>query len=511
MADVVITSTTDISDPNLRALADDAANAMILAVHKAVAHHAEPASYALPKDKGALEHAFLAYLRDRPLDAQQRVVEKSMANVRGRKLAGIDKVDFAGAAPLANGMKLQLRGLGAAPLRRTGPIVENGQKGFRRQDAADSVVFHLLGVKCLDETDGILGSEAGSDEITLTGALVDAGGGTFTIPKVDCGEFGGDKAVKNFTPPHKLGSLDLRSGSGWPKTFNLILGLVERDNGNLPELIQKMYDELRKAVGDAVKNYTKSLSKDIGDAIAGAILGALDKVFGVFVDVWEDDVFRAVNLAFTLGSADDRFDGQHSTGPQFMDFSGHGGKYRVWYSVGVELAADAALKNKAVFYEHANFGGRSVALGLGRHDVAALQAVGNDIISSIKVGPGVRVTAYEHAGFTGAARAFTGLTGGVGELNDKISSVVIEPLAVTLFQHASYGGGSQSFGLGRHDLAKLTLGDNQVSSILVPPGFKVTLFEKKGFAGKKKVIQGDTTYVGDDFNDIVSSLIVELA
>lgn len=512
MANVVITSTTDVQDASLRALGDEAADAIILAAHKAVAAHAEPANYALPKDKTALEYAFLAHLRARPLEEQKKVVDKAMPNVRARKLAGIDKVDFAGSAALMSGFKLKLGKLGGGALtRRAAPTTEDGQQGFKHQDAADSVVFNLVSVKCIDETDGFLGSESGSDEITLTGALVDAGGTTVSIAAFDCGDFASDGVVRNYQPPHKLGALDFRSGTGWPKTFNMIVSLIEVDNGNLPDLITKLYNELRGKIVAAVKELSSSLDKTIGEAIAAGITAALDKVFKFFKDIWEDDVFRAVNLNFSFASADDRFDGQSSTPPQFMDFTGHGGKYRVWYTVGLELAADAAIKNKAVLFEHANYGGRSLTLGVGRHDLAALRALGNDVISSIKVGAGVRVIGYEHAGFTGVARAFTGQVGNVAEMNDRISSLVIEPLTVTLFQHAQYGGTSQNLGLGRFDVAKLTVGNDQVSSVLVPPGFKVTLFEKAGFAGRKKVIQGDQTYVGDDFNDIVSSVIVELA
>ena len=400
---------------------------------------------------------------------------------------------------------------GGALTRRAAPAMEDGQRGFKRQDAADSLVFNLVSVKCIDETDGFLGSEAGSDEITLTGALVDAGGATFSIPAFDCGDFASDGVVRNYQPPHKLGALDFRSGAGWPKTFNMVLSLIEVDNGNLPALITKLYNELRAKIGPAVTKLAKPLGDTIAEAISAAIQAALDKIFKFFKDIWEDDVFGAVNLNFSFASADDRFDGQSSTPPQFVDFTGHGGKYRVWYTASLALAADVAIANKAVFYEHANYAGRSLTLGLGRHDLAAIQALGNDVISSLKVGPGLRVIGYQHAGFTGVARIYTGQVSGLGDMNDQISSLVIEPLTVTLFQHANYGGASQSLGLGRFDVARLAVGNDQVSSVLVPPGFKVTLFEKAGFTGRKKVIQGDQTYVGDDFNDIVSSVIVELA
>ena len=64
------------------------------------------------------------------------------------------------------------------------------------------------------------------------------------------------------------------------------------------------------------------------------------------------------------------------------------------------------LVGGAVVYEHNNFVGRSQALDAGRYDVSAL-TIGNDVISSVRVPVGWRVTLYEHAGFTGASRVLT--------------------------------------------------------------------------------------------------------
>lgn len=46
--------------------------------------------------------------------------------------------------------------------------------------------------------------------------------------------------------------------------------------------------------------------------------------------------------------------------------------------------------------------------------------------------------------------------------------------------------------------------------MLVAPGLKVTLFEHNLFQGwSRAFVASPTSYVGDDFNDAVSSLIVE--
>jgi hypothetical protein len=60
---------------------------------------------------------------------------------------------------------------------------------------------------------------------------------------------------------------------------------------------------------------------------------------------------------------------------------------------------------------------------------------------------------------------------------------------------------------GRYDWG--TIPNDQISSLRVPPGIKVTLFEHVRFQGRSKVFTADSPYVGDDFNDITSSVIVE--
>lgn len=516
MSDVIVTRVTTVTDPAIRELSRELAEGVILAAHKAVAHHAEPGKYLLPKDPGALEHAFLGYLRARPLERQQKLVARVMPQVSQRQLPGLEGLDLAAPTPLFAARTARSR-LGAvargARAQRQAPVVEDGQKGFRQQSSSDVLSFALLGVRCIDETDGFAGSEAGADEIELTGALIDAGGATSPIGRVVVGSFGSDGVVKNFDPPRTLGAVDLRSGSGWPKTFNLVLTLIEADNGDLPKLVNSLFEEVRKRVQDLVKGAAGIVPADIGEVVVGAIDDVLDRVFKFIKDVWEDDVFRPMNLAFTFASADERFDGGRAdSGPLWAEFKGHGGTYRVAYRAQLAIAADAAIDQGAVLYESANFGGKATALKVGRHDVAGLDraGAGNDKISALKVGRGLRVIAYEHAGFGGNARVYTGAVAQLGDFNDKISSIVIEPLAVSLFQHANFAGASQSFAPGRHDVGALKVGNDAASSVLVPPGMRVTLFEHGGFKGRKKVIQADTTYVGDDFNDVVSSLIVEL-
>ncbi|MFH1465700.1 MAG: beta/gamma crystallin-related protein [Pseudomonadota bacterium] len=84
------------------------------------------------------------------------------------------------------------------------------------------------------------------------------------------------------------------------------------------------------------------------------------------------------------------------------------------------------------------------------------------------------------------------------------------PRVVTIYEHANYGGKSQDLAPGRYDIGALAIGNDRLSSLRVPRGFRVTLFEHANFQGRQKVFRNDAPWVGDDFNDITSGVVVEV-
>lgn len=50
-----------------------------------------------------------------------------------------------------------------------------------------------------------------------------------------------------------------------------------------------------------------------------------------------------------------------------------------------------------------------------------------------------------------------------------------------------------------------------MSSLKVPFGYKVTIYQDDNFSGKSKVITSDASYIGNDWNDQMSSIKVEKA
>ncbi|MHC5771824.1 MAG: glycoside hydrolase family 19 protein, partial [Nostoc sp.] len=79
---------------------------------------------------------------------------------------------------------------------------------------------------------------------------------------------------------------------------------------------------------------------------------------------------------------------------------------------------------------------------------------------------------------------------------------------VVVYDDSQYLGASQVLGVGSYDWGQIK--NDSISSVKVPAGMKVTFYSDTHFGGQSKTFTADTPYVGDDFNDLTSSLIVEI-
>lgn len=82
---------------------------------------------------------------------------------------------------------------------------------------------------------------------------------------------------------------------------------------------------------------------------------------------------------------------------------------------------------------------------------------------------------------------------------------------VVIYSDSEYQGISQELEPGSYNLDKLTIGNDTLSSLRVPSGMRVILYEHAGFTGRSKEFTKDTPQVGDDFNDKTSSLEILFA
>jgi len=83
--------------------------------------------------------------------------------------------------------------------------------------------------------------------------------------------------------------------------------------------------------------------------------------------------------------------------------------------------------------------------------------------------------------------------------------------AAEFFVDRNFAGRSVALPSGAYDIERVegSVGNDTISSIRVASGYQVTVYTDSGFAGRSKTFTADTAYVGDDFNDAISSFQVK--
>ena len=82
---------------------------------------------------------------------------------------------------------------------------------------------------------------------------------------------------------------------------------------------------------------------------------------------------------------------------------------------------------------------------------------------------------------------------------------------ITIYEHANFQGRSQTLTAGQYDVAQLLIGNDTLSSARVPVGMVLRLYEHAHYQGASIEYRQDTPYVGGEWNDRVSSIIVYMA
>ncbi|OAR22800.1 hypothetical protein A8W25_24825 [Streptomyces sp. ERV7] len=77
---------------------------------------------------------------------------------------------------------------------------------------------------------------------------------------------------------------------------------------------------------------------------------------------------------------------------------------------------------------------------------------------------------------------------------------------VTVYSDAKFAGQSAELAVGRFALNPDL--DNTISSVRVPAGYTVTLYDGPDFTGQKLTLTSDTTQLDSGFNDKTSSIVV---
>jgi len=132
----------------------------------------------------------------------------------------------------------------------------------------------------------------------------------------------------------------------------------------------------------------------------------------------------------------------------------------------------------------------------------------NDRVSSIYVPSGMIVILYSDYGYGGEATyLFSGVWNAPDEWNDQLSSVRVAQECILLFEDYNFQG--DYFSMCSSDDVPAEWND-RVSSIVVPEDWSVTLFQDYGFSGNSMDIEAGEWEADDDWNDQLSSLVVDM-
>lgn len=83
---------------------------------------------------------------------------------------------------------------------------------------------------------------------------------------------------------------------------------------------------------------------------------------------------------------------------------------------------------------------------------------------------------------------------------------------VYIYQDINYGGRVAALNEGRYNLAALEakgFRDNDLSSLKVQNGYEAVLYADDNFQGETRTITSDTSWIGGDYNDVMSSIVVQ--
>lgn len=204
----------------------------------------------------------------------------------------------------------------------------------------------------------------------------------------------------------------------------------------------------------------------------------------------------------------------------YMDVQGvstaPGAVVYVWSYTGADnqLWRLAPAPTRVFAFSGGGYGGSFQAFGPGSYNMSQL-SIGNDTIQSIRVPEGWRVTLYADANYSGTSQVLTRDASSLGSMSGQVSSLKVEapPWGAAAYTDNDYAGASRTLMPGRYpDIRREGLPDNALSSVKVPAGWRVTLFQDFNFGGNVTTLTSDTPRFSDlGVNDTASGLVVEEA
>ncbi len=200
------------------------------------------------------------------------------------------------------------------------------------------------------------------------------------------------------------------------------------------------------------------------------------------------------------------------------------------------------LVSGATFYSLCDYRGESVTLEPGDYRLSQLRDAGiaNNDISSIKVPRGYQVVVYANDFLRGQSltlqdndnclrddgldqqisslsirvdeRYVTNSNGGFLTQNESGVLANNQPPAVIAYSECNFSGTGVKIAPGEYtatQLQKLGMSDNSISSIFVPKGFAVAIYQNDFFRGAGKLLETGIRCMRGDYNNRISSIVVE--
>jgi len=348
MVDITNIQVKELADPKLRKIAVRIAREVELALEKVAANHTQAAKFPLSPDSKSVERILASRFATLPTAIRQSASTKAVARisapaaVRKARFGDLVNVDLTKvtavdaqvqALPFPAALKLPSNYLNTLTHLHGQVLVS---PGLTPQQTTNKLELRIHKVKCLDETDGFLGSEAGDDEIDLGGTTVDESGDTNKVAPFRVRSDFDDGEQKVYTPPKRFTWFNLTEGTAYPKSYYVTLVLAEADMGGLPEFLDQLLNwvkgKVTAALGAALGSVIGASGGPIG-AIIGAVVGAVvGWVFDLFKSIWEDDIFKPATVSINIPSLSARWAGGKTDSPEgVITYKGHGGKYQVTY------------------------------------------------------------------------------------------------------------------------------------------------------------------------------------
>lgn len=201
--------------------------------------------------------------------------------------------------------------------------------------------LQITRVTCVDETDPEF---FGKDRIAMGGTAIDHRERVTKVGQFVVGEFDtGDR--RNYDPPKVVKKFSL-SGGEFPKTFAVVLGMAEKDNGGfgdfLTELYQAVKGELTIILAGLGTAAGAALATAIGGTVGAVVGGPAGIVIGIaaglivaalvefLASIAQDDLFQPQVALATLPTADATLPGGSLLSPAFnLNYIDFAGRYRV--------------------------------------------------------------------------------------------------------------------------------------------------------------------------------------